>query len=93
MPRTSASPAASKSFGATVRAARKERGLTQAALAQRMGVSAVYITNLEGGRVNPTIGQIAAIAAALQMDYRVEFIHVDRREVVLPDAGALSARA
>jgi transcriptional regulator with XRE-family HTH domain len=41
------------SFGARVRARREQEGLTQADLAARVGVSRVYITQIENGaRVN-----------------------------------------
>jgi transcriptional regulator with XRE-family HTH domain len=85
MPKTSASAAASKRLGQRIKDARKEAALTQAQLGQRMDVSASYITNLEAGRLNPTVGQIANIANALGMEYDVQFRGVPRRSVKLPD--------
>lgn len=65
MPRTATSDVASALAGRAVREARTEVGLTQADLARRLDVNASYITNLEAGRVNVTIGQLAGIAEAL----------------------------
>lgn len=65
MPRTARSDPAAKTVGQTIRRTRLEAGLTQAQLAQRLQASAPYITNVEAGRANLTIGQLASIAAAL----------------------------
>lgn len=65
MPKTATSDVASAVAGHAVRQARKDAGTTQQELATRLGVNASYISNLEAGRVNPTIGQMAAIADAL----------------------------
>lgn len=65
MPRTARSDPAAKAVGQTIRRTRLEAGLTQAQLAQRLQASAPYITNVEAGRANLTIGQLASIAAAL----------------------------
>jgi transcriptional regulator with XRE-family HTH domain len=54
-----------KVVGRNIREARLEVGLTQAALAERMGVNPTYVTNVEAGRVNLTVGQLANIAGAL----------------------------
>jgi transcriptional regulator with XRE-family HTH domain len=48
-------------------------GMTQLELARRMGVSQPVIAALESGRGNPTVGQLAAVAAALQVGLDVEF--------------------
>ena len=65
MPRTASSDLASRLVGEAVRRTRIEAGLTQAELAARIDASASYITNIEAGRVNVTIGQLAHIADAL----------------------------
>jgi transcriptional regulator with XRE-family HTH domain len=65
MPKTAASDVAMKVVGRNIREARLEVGLTQAALAERMGVNPSYVTNVEAGRVNLTVGQLANIASAL----------------------------
>jgi predicted transcriptional regulator len=56
-----------------MRAARKEVGITQTELARRLSVSQPVIAALEGGRKNPTVGQLAAVADALQVGLDIEF--------------------
>lgn len=56
-----------------MRVAREEVGLTQLQLADRMEVSQPVIAALESGRGNPTVGQLAAVAEALQVGLDVEF--------------------
>ncbi len=73
MPRTRRSAVHAQVVGQRIRAARDEVGLTQLQLAQRMDVSQPVIAALEAGRGNPTIGQLAAIADALQVGFDVEF--------------------
>ena len=65
MPRTASSDLASRLVGEAVRRARIAADLTQAELAGRIDASASYITNLEAGRSNVTVGQLAHIADAL----------------------------
>ncbi|WP_276199033.1 helix-turn-helix domain-containing protein [Chelatococcus sp. XZ-Ab1] len=48
-----------------VRVLRKHRGLTQAALAEAVGVSQGYIAELEGGRKSGTPETLRALAKAL----------------------------
>jgi putative transcriptional regulator len=56
-----------------MRSAREEVGITQLQLADRMGVSQPVIAALESGRGNPTVGQLAAVADALQVRLDVDF--------------------
>jgi transcriptional regulator with XRE-family HTH domain len=65
MPKTAASEVATKVVGRSIRSARLEVGITQSELAGRMGVNPSYVTNVEAGRVNLTVGQLANIADAL----------------------------
>lgn len=44
---------------------RKEKGLTQEALAEKSGLSQQYISGLENGQRNPTIVTIYELATAL----------------------------
>jgi transcriptional regulator with XRE-family HTH domain len=71
MPRTAASDLAAKLVGSEVRSARRAAGLTQAELARRLGTSPSYVTNVEAGRLNLTIGQLARIADALGADLHI----------------------
>lgn len=73
MPRTRRSAIHAQLVGQRIRAARETVGLTQLKLAERMEVSQPVIAALEGGRGNPTVGQLAAVADALQVEFVVEF--------------------
>lgn len=48
-------------------AARRQRGWTQQALAQRSGVPRSYIADLEGERRNPSIATLLRIANGLEI--------------------------
>jgi transcriptional regulator with XRE-family HTH domain len=54
-------------LGTTIRTFRKHRGLTQRALAARVGVTSTYVSAIERGRRNITMGTLLHIAAALQV--------------------------
>jgi len=71
MPRTAASDITSRIVGQEVRRARKTAGLTQAEVAARLDTSPTYITNVEAGRVNLTLGQLTRVAAAIGADVQV----------------------
>lgn len=73
MPRTRRSAIHAQLVGQRIRASREDVGLTQLQLAKRMEVSQPVIAALEGGRSNPTVGQLAAVAEALQVGFDVEF--------------------
>ncbi len=53
--------------GDNVRRLRKAAGLSQAALAERMGVDRAYISGLERGQRNPTIVTLWHIGQALEV--------------------------
>ena len=72
MPRTTYSSVASKAAGRAIRNARRERGVTQVELATRMGASAPYVSGLEAGKGNLTIGQLWAVADALHVELHIE---------------------
>jgi transcriptional regulator with XRE-family HTH domain len=65
MPRTRTSEAAQATAGRAIRHARLDGELTQKQLADRMGITPSYLTNLEAGRVNVTVGQLATFAEAI----------------------------
>jgi transcriptional regulator with XRE-family HTH domain len=77
MPRTARSDPTAKLIGQAIRDARHEAGLTQAKLARR--TTAPYITNVEAGRANLTIGQLASIAAALDAIIEINLRLVDEK--------------
>lgn len=72
MPRTATSSVASKAAGRAIRNARLEVGLTQVELAKRLDASAPYISELESGKGNLTIGQLWAVADALRVELHIE---------------------
>jgi transcriptional regulator with XRE-family HTH domain len=62
-------------FGARIRELREKRGLTREALAEKTGVSAVYLKKLEAGeRTSPSLPALAAIAKALDSTLRIELV-------------------
>lgn len=80
MPRTTSSPADAAAVGRELRAARQRIGLSQTALADRLDVSPAYISKLEAGRANLTVGALARMSTALGCNLRVELVPHARRE-------------
>jgi len=74
MPRTATSTTDSMTVATAIREARRTRGLTQAALAARLGVSAAFVNKLEAGRTNATVGTLARVAAALDAELSVRLV-------------------
>ena len=87
MPRTAASEIHAKVVGREIRMTRHALGLTQAEVADRLGVSASYVSAVEAGRRNLTLGQIANIANAMRLGVHVSFIRPDGAPVVKPPTG------
>ncbi|MCC5611720.1 helix-turn-helix transcriptional regulator [Nostoc sp. CHAB 5834] len=56
-----------KLVGANTARIRKEKGLTQEALAEKSGLSQQYISGLENGQRNPTIVTLYELAVALEV--------------------------
>ncbi len=55
-------------LGKAVRHLRRERGVSQEALAYEAGVTSGTLSLIERGRSNPTWGTVKGIAAALDVD-------------------------
>lgn len=55
-------------FGINVRRVRRERGLSQEALAHEVELATTYVGQLERGRRNPTLGVVEKFAVALNVD-------------------------
>jgi transcriptional regulator with XRE-family HTH domain len=72
MPRTATSAVTSAIVGREIRNARLRAGMTQAQVAERLEASAPYVSGLEHGKGNMTIGQLAAIADAVGVELHVE---------------------
>lgn len=62
-----------KQFGARVRELRREQGLTQEQLAEKVGLHWTYIGGIERGVRNPALKNIHAIAKALDVPLKVLF--------------------
>ena len=93
MPRTAASDITARVVGQEVRRARKDAGLTQAAVAERLDTSPAYITNLEAGRVNLTLGQLTRVAAAIGSELQVSLPLVTIEPSSVAEPGRRSPRA
>lgn len=52
--------------------ARKQAGLSQAALAAHLDVSPVYVSRLETGHLNVTLDQLTKVAAAIPADLDIQ---------------------
>lgn len=92
MPRTATSDATSLSVGRALRRARLEVGISQQELASRLGVSPPYLSTLENGRSNTTIGQLSAIADALGVVLEIGFVAPGiTPEPIIPTAPSPSA--
>lgn len=65
-------------MGERLRMARQARGLSLRELAQRLGVSASLISQVETGRANPSVSTLYAIAAELDVSLD-ELLFEDRR--------------
>jgi transcriptional regulator with XRE-family HTH domain len=71
MPRTTASASYNQAVGARLRVRRDELGVTQGEIARRLAVSTTYVQNVEAGRANLTLGQLARVAEALEAFPRI----------------------
>lgn len=63
--------------GRNIQALRKQRGMTQAELAQRAFVDRSYLARLEKGKANPSIKVLFYIAKALSVRVR-ELVKIGR---------------
>jgi transcriptional regulator with XRE-family HTH domain len=86
MPRTVASDITARVVGQEVRRARTAAGMTQADVADRLATSPTYVTNVEGGRLNLTLGQLTRIAAALgaSLDVKLPLVEAEPTTVAEP---------
>ena len=67
-----------RKLGARVRDLRTRHGLTQQALADRVGFRASYVSHIESGAKGATIETLAAIAAAFGVTLSELFLDVDQ---------------
>jgi transcriptional regulator with XRE-family HTH domain len=73
LPKTNSSSITSTVVGEEIRRARRAQGLTQAQLAERLGAAPAYVSAVEGGRENLTLGSLARLADALRTGLKVSF--------------------
>ena len=52
-------------LGANIRKMREDKGLLQKEFSKKVGLDAVYLSNIETGKMNPTVTTIEKIAKAL----------------------------
>jgi transcriptional regulator with XRE-family HTH domain len=60
-------PPTPQAIGAAVRSLRQARGLTLEALADAAGMNVTYLSDIERGRSNPTIGKLGDLAFVLDI--------------------------
>ena len=56
-----------KLLGSRIKEIRKRQRLSQEKLAERAGISAQYVSNIERGRENPTLDLLLRLADALKV--------------------------
>lgn len=88
MPPTAASEIHAKIIGRKLSETRQARGLTQAEVAERLGVSASYLSAAEAGKRNLTVAQLANIANAMRLGIEASFIRPDGTLVLIDHPGA-----
>ena len=54
-------------FGKRIQEIRKARELSQEEVAERVGISAQYVSNIERGKENPTLDMLFSLADALKV--------------------------
>ena len=59
--------ASSKKLGENLRKWREKKDMSQVDLATALGVDRAYISNIENGRMNPTLSTLEKIAGALEI--------------------------
>lgn len=68
---------------------REEKGITQADLAEMVGLSQAFVSRIEAGRANPTLDKIRAIATALQTEPAELFTLPDFQRRAISALGAI----
>ena len=54
-----------RAVGARIKARRKQMGLTQAEVAQKLGIASQSVTNYESGKTDPSIRNLISLSAVL----------------------------
>lgn len=66
--RQSETPAQTPQFGGRIRVARQKAGMTLQALADAAGISVGFLSQVERNKATPSLGTLAALAAALGIE-------------------------
>ncbi len=77
----------SKAFGAALRRARKDQGLSQVELAARAGVGRPWLSELETGKRTAELGRALSVLSAL--DLAVTFVPVPDPDGLTVDLGQI----
>lgn len=57
-----------KTIGQAIREARKKKGISQTALAEKTGISRTYLADVEGGRYTPGWENVRILAKELKLN-------------------------
>jgi transcriptional regulator with XRE-family HTH domain len=68
-----------KKFGLKLRRIRRDRDMTQEQLAERCGISADYVSNMERGNKNPSFEMIAKLAEVLEVEVSELFVPIEKK--------------
>ncbi len=79
--------------GQEIRSVRRERGLTMRQLAARIGTSQPFVSNIENGRIFPSLRTLSLLAAALEVDADQLLPSGERTERVAAATGMRRRRA
>jgi transcriptional regulator with XRE-family HTH domain len=60
-------------FGSTIKTYRRKKGLTQVALARRIGIESTYLSAIENGRREPSLTLVKQISKAVAIPAEVLF--------------------
>ncbi len=66
-----------KMIGIRIGDLRKQKGLTQEKLAEKMGVSPKYLSSIERGKENPTLDMIIKLAQSLSVEIADLFTFIE----------------
>lgn len=77
-----------KVFAANLKKYRKERGLSQEAFSEKVGLHRTYISALEREKRNISIDNIQKIADALEIDTYKLFIDASKEEILKSEEGS-----
>lgn len=61
-------------FGSTIKSYRRKKGLTQVALARRIGIESTYLSAIENGRREPSLPLVKQISKAIAIPTEVLFL-------------------